>query len=210
MRKIWYFGDSNTEIFNPKYMWVKEYIDWKGYIPKHWTEIVAERMGLISHNLGESGCDNYTIFDTLINNLDSISDNDIVVIGWTIPIRGRIANLDTNEWITIVPHGEPNLKCISNNSIWELVSLRDSELYIDEVLGWQRLIRRALSNNKVVFWSYFGEFSNKGIVDYKHWLGKTDILSIKSETKGFVPNSHFGEMGNVVISDVIFNEINKD
>lgn len=208
MKSIWYFGDSNTEIYNPQYKWANDYINWKGYVPNHWTEVLSERMGLPSHNLAKGGCDNYTIFDTLINNLDRISDNDIVIIGWTIPIRGRIANLDTNEWMTIVPMSEPNLKCISNNSIWEVVSLRDSKLYTDEVLGWQKLIKRALSNNKVVFWSYFPEFSNKGLVDYKHWLGKTELLSIKDETKGMVSDAHFGENGNLIIANVMLNAVN--
>lgn len=209
MKTIWYFGDSNTEIYNPQYKWAKDYIDWKGYTPKHWTEVLSERMGLPSYNLGKGGCDNYTIFDALINNLDRISNNDIVIIGWTIPIRGRIANLDTNEWFTIVPMAKPNLKCISNNAIWEMVSLRDSELYTNEVLGWQKIIKRALSNNKVIFWSYFPEFANKGLIDYKYWLRKTELLSIKDETNGMVSDVHFGEVGNMIISNVMFNELNK-
>jgi hypothetical protein len=208
MKNIWYFGDSNTEAYNPQYLWAKEYIDWKGYVPKHWTELLSERMRLPSHNLGKGGCDNYTIFDTLINNLDRISDGDIVIIGWSTPVRGRIANLDTNEWFTIVPMGKPNLKCISNNTIWEIVSLRDSELYINEVLGWQKLIIKALSKNKVIFWSYFSEFANKGLVDYNHWSNKRETLSIKSETKGLVSDNHFGEAGNKVISDVMFDNLN--
>jgi hypothetical protein len=208
MKSIWYFGDSNTEIYNPQYKWVKDYIDWKGYTPKHWTEVLSERIELPSYNLGKGGCDNYTIFDSLINNLDRISDEDIVIIGWTIPIRGRIANLDTNEWITIAPMGEPNLKCISNNAIWEMVSLRDSALYTNEVLGWQKLIKKALRNNKVIFWSYFPEFSNKGLIDYKYWLGKSELLSIKSETNGLVSDNHFGEDGNLVIADIMYYEIN--
>ena len=208
MKNIWYFGDSNTEVYNPQYGWANDYIKWKGYVPKHWTELLSERMGLHSYNLGKGGCDNYTIFDTLINNLDRISDDDIVIIGWSTPIRGRIANLDTDEWFTIVPMGKPNLKCISNNAIWEMVSLRDSKLYTDEVLGWQKLIKRALSNNKIIFWSYFPEFANKGLVDYKYWMGKSPSLSIRSETNGVVADEHFGENGNLVIADVMFNRIN--
>jgi hypothetical protein len=208
MKTIWYFGDSNTEGYNRIHPWASDYIDWKGYTPKHWTEVLSERMGLPSYNLGKGGCDNYTIFDALINNLDRISDKDIVIIGWTIPIRGRIANLDTDEWFTIVPMGKPNLKCISNNAIWEMVSLRDSKLYTDEVLGWQKLIKRALSNNKIIFWSYFPEFANKGLVDYKYWMGKSPSLSIRSETNGVVADEHFGENGNLVIADVMFDKLN--
>ena len=205
MKTIWFFGDSNTEIYNPQYQWTRDYINWKGYTPKHWTELLSERLELPYKNLGVGGCDNYTIFDLLINSLDSIKDNDIVVIGWSTPIRGRIVNLDANKWFTIVPWGEPNLKCISNQSIWELVSLRDSELYIDEVLGWQKLIKKALVNNKVIFWSSFVEFYDKGIVDSKYWSDKTHMLSIKDETNGDVMDNHFSETGCKIVSDAMYD-----
>jgi hypothetical protein len=205
MKTIWFFGDSNTEIYNPQYKWTRDYIDWKGYTPKHWTEVLSEKLEIPYKNLGVGGCDNYTIFDSLINNLDSIKDDDIIVIGWSTPIRGRIVNLDVNKWFTIVPMGEPNLKCISNQSIWELVSLRDSELYINEVLGWQKLIKKALVNNKVIFWSVFIEFYNKGIVDSKYWSHKR--LSIKDETNGDVIDNHFSETGCKIVSDAMYDYI---
>jgi hypothetical protein len=207
MKRIWYFGDSNTEIYNLNYPWASKYIEWKGYTPKHWTELFAERMELPYSNLGLGGCDNYTIFKTLSDNIESISDEDIVIIGWTIPIRGRIANLDKNKWFTIVPLSNPNLKCITNDAILQLVSLRDSPLYVQEVLDWQKIIKRALRNNKLVFWSYFPEFTNCGIMDSKYWMGKTECLSINDETKGFIKDGHFCEMGNVVIADSMWNYI---
>jgi hypothetical protein len=209
MKKIWYFGDSNTEDYNPKYQWANKYIEWKGYKPKHWTELFAERMELPYSNLGLGGCDNYTIFKSLSDNIKMIGDNDIVIIGWTIPIRGRIANLDKNEWFTIVPTG-PNLKCITNDAVLQLVSLRDSPLYIQEVLDWQKVIKRALRTNKLIFWSYFTEFMNCGIMDNNYWRGNTDCISINDETKGLINDGHFCEMGNVVIADSMWNYINQN
>ena len=207
MKKIWYFGDSNTETYNPNYLWASKYIEWKGYTPKHWTELFAERMKLPYSNLGLGGCDNYTIFKTLSDNIENISDDDIVIIGWTIPIRGRIANLDKNEWFTIVPLSKPDLKCITNDAILQLVSLRDSPLYVQEVLDWQKLIKRALRTNRLIFWSYFPEFTNCGIMDSKYWMGKTECLSINDETKGLIKDGHFCEMGNKVIADSMWNYI---
>lgn len=207
MKKIWYFGDSNTETYNPNYLWASKYIEWKGYTPKHWTELFAERMGLPYSNLGLGGCDNYTIFKTLSDNIETIGDDDIVIIGWSIPIRGRIANLDTNKWFTIVPQSKPDLKCITNDAILQLVSLRDSPLYVQEVLDWQKIIKRALRTNKLIFWSYFPEFINCGIMDGNHWMGKTEYLSINDETKGLISDGHFCEMGNEVIADSMWNYI---
>ena len=123
MKKIWYFGDSNTETYNPNYLWASRYIEWKGYTPKHWTELFAERMELPYSNLGLGGCDNYTIFKTLSDTIEMINDDDIVIIGWTIPIRGRIANLDSNKWFTIVPQSNPNLKCIKINTFVVILSV---------------------------------------------------------------------------------------
>lgn len=209
MKKIWYFGDSNTEDYNPNYPYASKYIEWKGYKPKHWTELFAERMGLPYSNLGLGGCDNYTIFKTLSDNIETIGDNDIVVIGWTIPIRGRIANLDNNKWFTIVPLSKPDLKCITNDAILQLVSLRDSPLYVQEVLDWQKIIKRALRTNRLIFWSYFPEFANCGIMDSNYWKGKTEYLSINSETGGVVKDGHYSETGNLIIADAMWDYINK-
>jgi hypothetical protein len=210
MKKIWYFGDSNTEDYNSNYSWANKYMEWKGYKPKHWTELFAERIDLPYLNLGLGGCDNYTIFKTISDNIEMIGDNDIVIIGWTIPIRGRIANLDSNKWFTIVPQSNPNLKCITNDAIQQLILLRDSPLYVQEVLDWQKIIKRALRTNRLIFWSYFPEFTNSGIMDSKYWMGKTECLSINDETKGLIMDGHFCETGNKVISDSMYDYINQN
>jgi hypothetical protein len=210
MKKIWYFGDSNTEDYNSNYLWANKYMEWKGYKPKHWTELFAERIDLPYLNLGLGGCDNYTIFKTISDNIEMIGDNDIVIIGWTIPIRGRIANLDSNKWFTIVPQSNPNLKCITNDAIQQLILLRDSPLYVEEVLDWQKIIKRALRTNRLIFWSYFPEFTNSGIMDSKYWMGKTECLSINDETKGLIMDGHFCETGNQVISDSMYDYINQN
>jgi hypothetical protein len=205
MKKIWYFGDSNTETYNLNHLWASKYIEWKGYTPKHWTELFAERMELPYSNLGLGGSDNYTIFKSLSDNIEFIGNDDIVIIGWTIPIRGRIANLDSNKWFTIVPQSNPNLKCITNDAILQLVSLRDSPLYIQEVLDWQNVIKRALRTNRLIFWSYFPEFVNCGIMDSKYWMGKTQCLSINDETNGLIMDGHFCETGNKIIADSMYD-----
>ena len=53
-------------------------------------------MELPYSNLGLGGCDNYTIFKTLTDNIEMINDDDIVIIGITyngrfdIPINDRL------------------------------------------------------------------------------------------------------------------------
>ena len=209
MKRIWYFGASDTEDYNTSFPWAKQYLEWKGYTPKHWTKLFAERMGLPYSNLGLSGCDNYTIFKTLTDNIEMINDDDIVIIGWTTTIRGRIANLDTNKWFTIVPQSEPDFKFITTDAILQLVSIRDSPLYIHEVLDWQKVIKRALKTNTLVFWSTSPEFLHRGIMDSRYWEGEKEYLTVNSETKGLINDKHFCEGGNAIIADVMWNYINK-
>ena len=63
MNKIWFFGDSNTDGYNTSYQWANEYINWKGYKPKFWTELLANKLELPFENCGKGGSDNYTILD---------------------------------------------------------------------------------------------------------------------------------------------------
>ena len=46
-------------------------------------------------------------------------------------------------------------------------------------------------------------------MDSKYWMGKTECLSINDETKGFISDGHFCEIGNGVIADSMCNYINK-
>ena len=44
-KTLWTFGDSFTEsLSDNKADWVQKYIEWKGYIPKVYGEVIAERM----------------------------------------------------------------------------------------------------------------------------------------------------------------------
>ena len=209
MKQIWYFGDSFTAGYNSDYVWVNEYIKWKGYKPKHFTELFAEKMALPYTNLGLGGCDNYTIFKTLSDTIEKIGDDDVVVIGWSTTTRGRIVNLDNNEWLTINSHHNTNLKCISTNAILELVSLRDSPLKVEEVLDWQKIIKRALKTNKVVFWSFFSEFNNCNIMDSLYWKSYpiSSNISIRDETNGIVSDLHLSEIGNVILADSMWDYV---
>jgi hypothetical protein len=207
MKRIWYFGDSNTEDYNTNYPWAKQYLEWKGYKPEHWTKLFAERLGLPYSNFGLGGSDNYTIFKSLSDNIEMIGDNDIVIIGWTTVIRGRIANMNSNEWFTITPICNPDFKYITTDAILQLVSIRDSPLYVHEVLDWQKVIKRAFKTNTLIFWSTFPEFLHRGIMDSRYWKGERGYLSINSETKGVINDEHFCEVGNVIIADAMWNYI---
>ena len=42
MATVWTFGDSLTERYNPDFKWSRDYIEWKGYVPKVYGNFVSE------------------------------------------------------------------------------------------------------------------------------------------------------------------------
>ena len=94
MNKLWVFGDSFSEPFSKimdttGFGYRSKYNKWKGYISKSYGDIISEKLNLLHFNKAGGGNDNYTIFDTIIDSIDSISENDIVdmaVIGLASPI----------------------------------------------------------------------------------------------------------------------------
>ena len=66
-KTLWTFGDSFTESFGTTKgrNWIDNYIDWKGYVPKVYGEIISDEMGFELVNLGKGGSDNYSIFQNI-------------------------------------------------------------------------------------------------------------------------------------------------
>ena len=46
MKTLWTFGGSFTERYTDKYNWSRDYIKWKGYTPKVYGDIIAEKLDL--------------------------------------------------------------------------------------------------------------------------------------------------------------------
>jgi hypothetical protein len=207
MKTIWYFGDSNTEDYNLEFNWVRNYIDWKGgYIPPHWTKLFADKMNLPYKNFGKNGCDNYTILDSIIYQMNNINDHDIVIINWTSPIRYRVA--EGNKFTSIIVEGiYKTIENVSIQSLQEFALNRESTLWVDEINNWMKLLKKLFHNNKVIFWSPFMEYNNvKGMLKIS-LLRKN--FSIDKETDGVVCDYHMGETGCKEFTQLIYNYIHK-
>jgi hypothetical protein len=207
-KKLWTFGDSFTAPFPPS-GWGKEYIDWKGYTPKVHGEIIAEKLGYTLVNLGRCRSDNYRILETICENLVSIKSGDIVIIGWSSPIRFRLVSEDKNEvWNSILPGFKENKmsyelifkNTISENTLNEILYNRKSKKYIDEVVNWGKLIDKALLDNIVIHWSPFAEFGNciKSI---------NNCNKIHQETNGELLDHHFSEIGQMELANELIKII---
>jgi hypothetical protein len=207
MKTIWYFGDSSTEDYNLKFNWVKNYIDWKkGYIPPHWTKLLANKMNLSYKNFGKNGLDNYSILDSIIEQMNNIKDEDMIIINWTSPIRYRVANGNKFYSIT-VERIDKTIENISIQSLQEFALNRESTLWIDEVINWMKLLKKLFLNNKIIFWTPFIEYNNvKGI--FRTSLMRKN-LTINEETNGVICDYHMGENGCKEFTELIYNYINK-
>jgi hypothetical protein len=211
MNKLWVFGDSFSEPFSkgiPK--WKNDYTKWKGYVPKCYGEIVADELKLVHMNRAIGGTDNYTIFDSIIDVINSISEKDIIIIGWSSTTRFRIVNND-NLFVTIRPgfiddtnYFGKSKTPISESSLLELIVNRDSSNYIDELNNYIKLINFSFPNNKIIHWSPFPLDKNGLNVTFPY---SNKYETISKESAGLVIDAHYGENGHLELSKTIIDVI---
>jgi hypothetical protein len=202
---IWCFGDSNTEGYGLGYPWVQQYTEFKGYIPKWWTYHLSEISNTPITNRGKGGADNYTIFDSIIKELSNILPNDILIVNWSSIIRSR-AILD-NHFVSLHIQGKPDIPNLSNESIQEVLVNRNSPLFVDEVMGWTKLLKHTFKDNKLIFWSPFPEFWGSDLIDGVYITDNCSPYSIKGETKGKVDDGHPSEKGCIGLANMFYNII---
>lgn len=195
MAKIWFFGDSFTDRYILSNN--KSYVDFKGYLPKHFTEIVSENLNLPFNNFAESyGMDNYTIFQTYCDNVNYIDEEDYVVIGWSEPIRFRLVDESKQKWRTLLPNaymrknkGLPYVNGVDDEVVEKVFENRKNFHYINEVISWINLINKT-RKTKLVHWT---------------WYNKKDKESIGVETKGLIDDLHYSENGHIALAKEILN-----
>jgi len=195
MATVWTFGDSNTDGFRSSDLWARKYVEWKGYQPKVYGEIIAEKLDLELVNLGKGGSDNYTIFETFCESIDRIKKNDIIIFGWSSPLRYRLVSY-WGIWKSIIPNLDSNdnsLKNISNNTLDELLLNRNHRLYSIEVNYWIRLINLAFKDNIIVHWTSFESEINAIFIG--------GIGRISLDTNGEIADGHFSEKGHLELSE---------
>lgn len=204
MGKVWTFGDSLTERYNPTFKWSREYIQWKGYLPKVYGNFLSEKLGYELENMGKAGCDNYTIFETFCNTYPLMGDDDVIVIGWTSCLRFRLVDRMDN-WITLHPNFDNylnNFEHISNTTIDEMMINRKSQKYNNEVNNWIRFIQAVCKEKRIIHWSALN--GRRGELDGFHFF---DLERINVETNGLIDDSHFSESGHERMADELIDII---
>jgi hypothetical protein len=202
MSTLWTFGDSLTDGFRSNDIWAKKYVDWKGYIPLTYGELISKEINYDLINLGKGGSDNYTIFESFMKNIDKIKNGDIVIIGWSEVGRFRLST-KSNTWTSFVPNFDNNLtnmKNVSNQTIMEVCVNRLSDVYIDEVNIWINFIKKVIKDFKIINWSTFNQGKINGIFI-------SEIEQITKDTKGEINDAHFSEIGQKQLSEILLTNI---
>ena len=201
MNTIWTFGDSLTCGFSDSHKWSKKYIEWKGYQPKVYGEFLSERLDYNLENCGINGADNSTIFEMFCKKINQIKNDDVIIFGWSEPVRFRIIN-QFDKWKTAIPNFKDsylNIDNISVSTIEEIMVNRDHKLVTDEINNWINLINFSLKDNTIIHWTSF----NKNINSFYYQTTET----IKNETDGLIDDLHFSEDGQKHLSNIIENLI---
>lgn len=198
---LWSFGDSYTEGYGLP--WARDYIKWKGYKPLNFSDLLAKDLNLFPKNLAKGGSDNYTIFESICENIDDIKKDDFVIIGWSNPVRFRLAT-NNNTWSTLLPGNDHNISIfdhLSKESINEILVNRGSYKFAHEIDSWIKIINKALPENDVINWTPFGESMTQC-----EFIRCTTIVE---ETKKEVDNGHYGETGHMELFELFRTQYTK-
>lgn len=207
--KVLIFGDSFSCEFDKI---SKEYVEWKGYIPKNFGEILKDEFKSDYLNFAKPGIDNYTIFHSIFDNVDIINDDDIIIVGWSTIDRFRIASI-LNVWMTVAPSviesiTSNNLLCdISKESLLEVMINRNNNynLYMNEINSFIKIINYTFKNNKIIHWSW-KNFNNKVDLTFEIYRWNT----ILDETNGEINDYHLNEEYSKNLSKIMINNLKKD
>lgn len=218
MNNLWVFGCSISDNNQPSQR--PDYVKWKGYVIKTWSELLSEKINYNLKNYAVSGSSNLDIMESFSKFCTKISSNDIVILNWTELSRFRVAN---EKWHSVmsyhISHEEmaDELKKLNNigistDTIKEIVFNRENHLYEMELQNWSNFISDycKLKKIKVLFWglhtdnNFTEKINNTNLFNYillKHG-------SIGTETNNEVQDGHFSETSHIVASDIFYNLIN--
>lgn len=209
MNKIWVFGDSFSSGFDlsisPKHLWRREYIEWKGFTPHTYYELLSSHFDMKVVNNSGDGNSNYQIFQNFCDTSPYISSNDFVIFNWSETSRFRLVN-DNDSWHTIgswhLNNKLDSFDNISQSTINEILFNRiNNELHqIGEIHSWITLINQFLRNCKILHWTPFNQPKLYKVLNMSH------IQTIKQETLGSIDDSHFGELGHLQLFNELKNE----
>jgi hypothetical protein len=208
MATLWTFGDSFTESFLPPencnvIHWRHHYIEWKGYVPKVYGEFLSERLDMKLMNYGMGSWDNYSIFESFCMVVNKIKKDDLIIFGWSDPVRFRLTDFRGNWHYFTANHNSTEIPAqyMDVDSIQKILANRGNKRYSDEVNTWINLINHTLKNNCVIHWTPFVNNIQAAFL--------SGFERVSEETNGEVNDGHFSENGQEELSKVLESKINR-
>lgn len=181
---IYVFGDSFSVKYTDKRFIsnLQKYVEWKGYEPKLYFELLSEEYSHECECYVKPGISNQYIFNQFIKNYQKINSNDIVIFNWTE--INRFTYYFGNEIRTSLSVDFNEV--FSKNTFDEMLLSRSNQNYVIEQYDLINFIDSVLKNNKVIHWT---------------WASNVDIpqnneFTIEKETKGMIYDFHFAESGH--------------
>lgn len=228
MKRLVVFGDSfsnswerivNYIPFSYQTKYAQEFYDKHQHYPIHFSDILKEEFGFDEVvNNSRNGSDNYSIMESIGNEIGNINDNDFVLIGWSDITRWRHID-DNNLWyINYIEDTNPNQnpddirnlkrkpKPYKDIPFMEYQSLlRNTPLTIKELESWQYILTKAIKN--VFFWTPF-YFENLGNIPFVTNIRREESGTITEETHGEIVDDHWGGTGHEIIGKWLCKQIN--
>jgi hypothetical protein len=206
MKKLWIFGDSFSTPFERQLYasWSLPYVQWKGYVPKTFGDIIGDELGLEVQHLAEGALGNDTIFETIYTNVPLINKGDIVIIGWSSMQRFRLGN-DNNKFVTVIPSLKqyPTLSFISKSTIEEVLVNRTLPIYYDEICKRIIFLNWLFKDMILIQWTPFWDMR------IKIW-GDSEFSTITNETDGLIVDAHYSELGHKQLTNKFLEMIGDD
>ena len=188
---IYVFGDSFSEDTKKetKSSYIDRYFKYKGREVKFYTELLSEKLNQPITNFSRGGMCNDYMFLEFMKNYKDIKSNDIVIFGWSNIQRILIPN--NGMWFSNL-HG---FKTLSQNTQDEIRIMRSDPLFVQRQLEIIDFINNCLSSDITTI----------------HWTWSTiphkNSLSIYTETKGEIDDSHYSEEGHLDLYQKILTQL---
>jgi hypothetical protein len=215
-RNLWIFGDSFSVPFK-KIEDVHPYIPYKGYCPKIFSDILSEELDLNLIDMSVGGCSNQTILHTYIKNVNKIKSNDILIFGWTQPIRFRIAS-KRNDFYDVIIAVAPYMEEFIDMSIDTLnditINRSTHSIFWDELIDYVNIINKTSNESLIFHWTWVEPTKD---IDTNVYENKFYNLlepfkkykTVKEETNGAIDDFHYGEAGHIELANDLLGRIKK-
>jgi hypothetical protein len=179
-----------------------EYQTYQDTVPPIYSEIISKEIGHRLMDLSVGGSSNYTIFHTFIKNIYRIKENDIVIFGWTQPIRFRVAS-KINNFFDVLIAVAPQMSHMTDISInvFNQIHVNRSEhsIYFDELCDYITVINKITSQNKTLHWTWVEPSKSIDNYEKKYYellVPFKKYKTIREETNNKIDDFHYGGVGH--------------